>query len=167
MQLAWEQVSMEQLIDETLFQIRSKAEAKDISLTFKRYGPEGTVPLYGDANRLKQVILNLVDNAIKFSPLHSTIDVTMIVDGEKRVVTVKDQGIGISKDHLTKVMDKFYQINPERGGTGLGLAISYEIVKAHGGEMTIESETDQGTKVILTFPYREERPTLINADTYE
>lgn len=167
MQLAWEQVSMEELIDETLFQIRSKAEVKDISLTFKRYGSEGKVPLYGDANRLKQVILNLVDNAIKFSPLHSTIEVTMIVDDEKRVITVKDQGIGISKDHLTKVMDKFYQINPERGGTGLGLAISNEIVKAHGGEMTIESETDQGTKVILTFPNRVEQPTFINMETYD
>ncbi|MGZ9584201.1 sensor histidine kinase [Paenibacillus marinisediminis] len=164
LQLHWEHLSMEQLIEESLFQVRSKAEAKDISLLFKTFGESGETPQYGDANRLKQVLLNLLDNAIKFSPLHSTIEVRMVREEKRCVIRVKDQGIGISEDHLTKVMDKFYQINPERGGTGLGLAISNEIVKSHGGEMTIESETGQGTTVILTLPCQEEPPKMIIED---
>lgn len=158
LQLNWQSISLEEIIEESLFQVRSKAEGKDISLVFQLYGGSGSIAQYGDANRLKQVLLNLLDNAIKFSPLHSTIEVRLIREESKQIVRVKDQGIGISEDHLTKVMDKFYQINPERGGTGLGLAISNEIVKAHGGDMTIESESGSGTTVILTLPCTGEPP---------
>ncbi|MCG7407123.1 HAMP domain-containing histidine kinase [Paenibacillus sp. ACRRX] len=163
LQLHWQPVKLHSLLEETLFQVKMKADQKDITLKLEHSESfHSECELYGDTNRLKQVFLNLIDNAIKFSPLHSTITVRLEWNDQQCEVRVIDQGIGISEDHLTKVMDKFYQVNPDRGGTGLGLAITDEIIKVHGGEMTILSEAGQGTTVLVSLPSRHEPPVAMN-----
>ncbi|WP_036697029.1 HAMP domain-containing sensor histidine kinase [Paenibacillus taiwanensis] len=163
LQLHWQPVKLDALLEETLFQVKMKADQKDITLKLEHSQAfPSECELYGDTNRLKQVFLNLIDNAIKFSPLHSTITVRLEWKDQQCEVRVIDQGIGISEDHLTKVMDKFYQVNPDRGGTGLGLAITDEIIKVHGGEMTILSEAGQGTTVLVSLPSRHEPPVAMN-----
>ncbi|GAV11599.1 HAMP domain-containing histidine kinase [Paenibacillus sp. MER 180] len=161
LQFHWRQVSIATIIEDTILQVRMKAEKKQIRLEERVRGNEQI--LNADPNRLKQVFLNLIDNAVKFSPEESVITIHTSWDAEKVVVRIVDQGIGISEEHLTKVMDKFYQVNPSHGGTGLGLAITYELVKAHGGEMSIESEPEVGTTVIVTLPVN----MPIEADTIE
>ncbi|EJW15738.1 HAMP domain-containing histidine kinase [Paenibacillus alvei] len=152
LQFHWRQVSIATIIEDTILQVKMKAEKKQIRLEERVRGNEQM--LNADPNRLKQVFLNLIDNAVKFSPEESVITIHTSWDAEKVVVRIVDQGIGISEEHLTKVMDKFYQVNPSHGGTGLGLAITYELVKAHGGEMSIESEPGVGTTVIVSLPIR-------------
>ncbi|SMG24254.1 Signal transduction histidine kinase [Paenibacillus aquistagni] len=154
-QLHKESVDLESLLEETIFQVKSKADQKQIELQLDiAEDAHGQLTTTGDENRLKQVFLNLIDNAIKFSPLHSTIRVELSTGDCSCIVKVIDQGIGINEDDLTKVMDKFYQVNPDRGGTGLGLAISDEIVKAHEGELSLHSESQQGTTAMVQLPIR-------------
>lgn len=150
LQFNWSPVYLSGVLEDTVLQVKMKAEQKQIHIEVRSRGAEQ--PISGDVNRLKQVFLNLIDNAVKFSPNESVITVHSTWDEDQVVVRIVDQGIGISKEHLAKVMDKFYQVNPSHGGTGLGLAITYELVKAHHGDMTIESKPDVGTTVIVTLP---------------
>lgn len=111
----------------------------------------------GNATHLRQAVLNLISNAIQYSPNNTTIGVQVLEDGKAASLIVQDQGIGISKGDLPKVCDRFYRAEKARtvsgsSGTGLGLSIVSEIVKAHGGELKIESEEGVGTKVTVQFP---------------
>lgn len=152
LQFHWRSVSLAAIIKDTILQVKKKAEKRQIRLEEYVHGKE--LALHADSNRLNQVFLNLIDNAIKFSREESVIMIHSTWDEEKVIVRIVDQGIGISREHLTKVMDKFYQVNPSYGGTGLGLAITYGLVEAHGGEMFIESEPNVGTTVIVSLPVR-------------
>ncbi|WP_173275305.1 cell wall metabolism sensor histidine kinase WalK [Paenibacillus sp. NEAU-GSW1] len=114
----------------------------------------------GDANRLKQVIINLVDNAFKFTPSGGTIRIATTVnpEGENRcaILTVADTGGGISLEDLPHVTEKFYKANTGHGGSGLGLAICKEIAELHGGTLAIDSERGAGTIVTMTLPIQTE-----------
>lgn len=151
MKLVMGEVNMKELLQETMLNVWAKAEQKKISLSLQP--GERPFIVYADGNRLKQVFLNLVDNAIKFSPDGSTIALMITEMAPDKVrISVKDPGIGISPEFLEKVKDRFFQVNPNQGGTGLGLAITQQIVKLHEGEMHIESELDQGTTVSVDLP---------------
>ncbi|WP_458122203.1 HAMP domain-containing sensor histidine kinase [Paenibacillus sp. Z6-24] len=151
MKLVMGEVNMKELLQETMLNVWAKAEQKHISLSLQP--GERPFIVYADGNRLKQVFLNLVDNAIKFSPDGSTIALMITEMAPDKVrISVKDPGIGISPEFLEKVKDRFFQVNPNQGGTGLGLAITQQIVKLHEGEMHIESELDQGTTVSVDLP---------------
>ncbi|UHA73602.1 sensor histidine kinase [Paenibacillus sp. 481] len=154
-------LSIQELLQMTLLQVRYKAEQKQIKLQLAMSGEEKYV--LADTNRLKQVFLNLLDNSIKFSPEQSAITAQIVWDDDTCCVRIIDHGIGISQEHLARVADKFYQVNPTHGGTGLGLAITYELVALHGGEMSIESEHGKGTTVIVKLPIHaadDEQPQL-------
>jgi signal transduction histidine kinase len=116
--------------------------------------------VYADRIRIQQVIYNLVDNAIKFTPEGRQITVQVTEKNDKVVVSVKDEGVGIPKDSLKKVFDRFYKTDPSRGkdktGTGLGLAITKEIIKAHGETITVESEVGEGSEFIFSLPMQKE-----------
>ncbi|ANF97195.1 sensor histidine kinase [Paenibacillus bovis] len=151
MKLVMGEVNMKELLQETMLNVWAKAEQKHISLNLQP--GERPFLVYADGNRLKQVFLNLVDNAIKFSPDGSIISLMITeIAPDKVRISVKDPGIGISPEFLEKVKDRFFQVNPNQGGTGLGLAITQQIVKLHQGEMHIESELDQGTTVSVDLP---------------
>ncbi|EMF45856.1 hypothetical protein B481_2697 [Planococcus halocryophilus Or1] len=114
------------------------------------------VVVEGDRERIAQVLMNLVGNAIKFSPQGGSVTISMKNDLNNLRVTIKDEGIGIPEEDIPKLFSKFQRIdNSSRrkiGGTGLGLAICQEIILQHNGEIWIESKEEQGTSVHFELP---------------
>ncbi|SET31790.1 cell wall metabolism sensor histidine kinase WalK [Paenibacillus sp. NFR01] len=149
-------VDIRALLQETTLNIWAKAEKKRIHLVLEC---EDTIFVKGDPNRLKQVFLNLVDNAVKFSPEDSSIVLSaQRLNAKEMAVVVRDSGIGISEAHLARVKDRFFQVDALNGGTGLGLAISQQIVELHGGKLEMSSELGQGTQVTVVLPLTDEMP---------
>lgn len=116
--------------------------------------------VYADRTRIQQVIYNLVDNAIKFTPEGRQITVQVTEKGDKIFTSVKDEGVGIPEESIKKVFDRFYKTDPSRGkdktGTGLGLAITKEIIKAHGENITLTSKVGEGSEFIFSLPMQKE-----------
>jgi PAS domain S-box-containing protein len=116
---------------------------------------------FGDRDRIGQVLINLLNNAIKYSPQASTVVVRVAKDQNNTLVSVQDFGIGIAKEHLQKIFERFYQVTDteERTypGLGIGLYISLEIVKRHGGQIWVESKKGEGTTFHFTLPLFQER----------
>ncbi|HLR91962.1 MAG TPA: cell wall metabolism sensor histidine kinase WalK [Atopostipes sp.] len=110
-----------------------------------------------DPDRITQVLDNVINNAIKYSPEGGTIACTMAVEGSQVIITIKDEGIGIPEDDLEHIFDRFYRVDRARsramGGTGLGLAISREVIEQHDGEIWAESEERNGTTFYIALPY--------------
>src|SRR6185503_5111456 len=105
-----------------------------------------------DALRLEQVLTNLLDNAVKFSPAGGTIEVTIRREVATAVITVRDHGIGVAREHRPKLFEQFYQAHPSRSGLGLGLYISRHIVERHGGTMYAEEPSGPGTRFVISLP---------------
>ncbi|UQZ37127.1 two-component sensor histidine kinase [Paenibacillus sp. PK3_47] len=149
-------VDIKVVLQETILNIWAKAEKKRIHLLLEC---EDTIYIKGDPNRLKQVFLNLVDNAVKFSPEDSSIVLSaQRLSGTEMAVIVRDSGIGISEAHLSRVKDRFFQVDALNGGTGLGLAISQQIVELHHGKLEMDSELGKGTQVTVILPLTTEVP---------
>ena len=123
--------------------------------------------VYADRTRIQQVIYNLVDNAIKFTPEGRQITVQVTEKSDKIFVSVKDEGVGIPPESIKKVFDRFYKTDPSRGkdktGTGLGLAITKEIIKAHGENITLNSKVGEGSEFIFSLPMQKEMQVPIKA----
>jgi signal transduction histidine kinase len=115
---------------------------------------EALPPLTGDGDRLAQVLTNLVDNAIKFTPAGGQVTLAARQAGAELEIEVRDTGRGISPDALQHVFDRFYQEDASRArhGAGLGLAIAKEIVAAHGGKISVRSQLGQGTVFSVRLP---------------
>lgn len=111
---------------------------------------------YGSSGWFKQMLINLIDNAIKYTPEYGHVLVLINYDSEDMYINVSDTGIGIDKEHLERLFERFYRIDKSRtrkiGGTGLGLAIVKHIVKSFNGEINIESKVDEGSKFSITLP---------------
>ncbi|MCH7322830.1 ATP-binding protein [Solibacillus sp. MA9] len=114
----------------------------------------------GDEQKQQQVWINVIENAIRYSHEQAQIIITTSKRENQAVITVQDFGIGIPKDDLPHVTERFYRVNKARsradGGSGLGLSIVEQIVKQHNGTLKIESKSEQGTRVIVTLPLMEE-----------
>ena len=114
------------------------------------------VTLQGDESKLGQVIYNLIDNAIKYTPEGGSVHVTMKADGRNAVFAVKDTGVGIPEEDAKHIFDRFYRVDKARsratGGTGLGLSIVQSIVHTHGGDIEVESEENVGTTFHVYLP---------------
>jgi two-component system phosphate regulon sensor histidine kinase PhoR len=112
--------------------------------------------VHGDEERTRQVLLNLVDNAIKYSPSGGRIDVTVAAVGEWLRFSVRDEGLGIPVGEQERIFEKFYRLDPDHrrgiGGTGLGLYICRELVRSMGGRIWVESETGRGTSASFELP---------------
>ena len=112
--------------------------------------------VYADLGKIQQVLYNLIDNAIKFSHDSSTIFVQAYTRNEKIFVSVKDTGIGIPRDSVKKIWERFYKTDLSRGkdkkGTGLGLAIVKEIIQAHGENIDVISTEGVGSEFIFSLP---------------
>ena len=108
-----------------------------------------------DKGKIEQVFYNLIDNAIKFSHNDSDINITTKSKGNKVIVSVKDYGIGIPKESLKKIWERFYKTDTSRGkdkkGSGLGLAIVKEIIQSHGEEIDVISTENAGTEFVFTI----------------
>ena len=114
------------------------------------------IAVEGDADRLKQVMLNLVDNALRYTPHGGAVTLDLLRRGEEAVFRVRDSGPGIPAEHLPRIFDRFYRVDLPRtrgiGGTGLGLAIAREVAEAHGGRIDVESRVGEGSTFSLVLP---------------
>ena len=114
------------------------------------------VTLTADADRLKQLVLNLLDNAVKHTPPHGEVRVALHTQGDHAFLTVSDNGEGIPPQHLPHIFERFYRVDKARsretGDAGLGLAICRWIAEAHGGTLTARSEIGHGTTFTLSLP---------------
>jgi signal transduction histidine kinase len=112
-------------------------------------GRQEDLKVRGDVQRLKQLLINLVDNAIKYTPEGGTITLSLFQDGDWARLEVVDTGIGIAHEHLSHIFNRFYRVDKARsrvsGSTGLGLAIVKEIAEQHGGKATVASEANEGS----------------------
>jgi len=141
------------VIKSTLASFEHICLTKKIKFDFTSYSEQ--ILVNGDTEKIKQVIYNLLDNALKFSPSGGTIYLNLSEKGEKVFISVKDFGIGIPKHALTKIWDRFYKTDDSRGkdktGSGLGLAIVKEIIQAHKEQIDVISTQDVGTEFIFTM----------------
>ena len=108
--------------------------------------------IMADQNRLKQVFINILDNAIKFTDSGKKVYVDIYSDEENVVIKIKDEGAGISEEDLPKVKEKFFKGQSKKSGSGIGLAVCDEIIKLHNGTLDIESTLNVGTVVTITLP---------------
>ena len=137
-------------LGETVLIYQERARALGIKLDY--YEPEMLPFVYGDKNRLRQVFINIVDNAIKYSDKGDTVSVEAYEQGGEICISVSDTGIGISKEDLPKIKTKFFKANHTRRGSGIGLAVADEIIERHNGQLMINSEQGVGTTVMITLP---------------
>ena len=108
--------------------------------------------VYADKNRMKEVFINIIDNAIKFTSEVGKIDILIDQIDDNVSVTVKDNGEGIKEDEIAFVSSKFYKGSSSKSQTGLGLSICEEIIKGHYGKLIIKSKYGSGTSVIVEIP---------------
>lgn len=126
--------------------------ARSLGLEMIYNGPEMLPFVYGDRSRLRQVFINIIDNAVKYSNAGGTVNVEATQVKGEIVILISDTGVGIAQEDLPKVKTKFYKANTTRRGSGIGLAVANEIVEMHGGSLIINSEIGKGTTVQITLP---------------
>ncbi|MCH6269066.1 MULTISPECIES: cell wall metabolism sensor histidine kinase WalK [Neobacillus] len=131
--------------------------AKEQNVTFKRILPKHGIFVEMDEDKMTQVLYNVISNALKYSPEGGQVTFTIQEKNETIIVSVSDQGMGIPKESIGKIFDRFYRVDKARtrkmGGTGLGLAIAKEIVSAHGGNIWASSKEGKGTTISFSLPY--------------
>lgn len=147
--------SLSDLVQQLYLQGRMLGEAKEMDVSLQLDVAE-EIRIRGDELRLRQMFLNLISNAIKYTPERGKVVVSLAVDEERAVVTVRDSGIGIPAEHLPHIFSRFYRIdkarNREDGGTGLGLAIVKWIVEVHDGKIQVTSNPGQGSIFTVYLP---------------
>ncbi|EJR55992.1 hypothetical protein IIM_01084 [Bacillus cereus VD107] len=143
-----QKVQLYDILEETIWQLTPNAEKKKIQFihTLER------IELMGDRNRLKQIFLNIIHNAIKYSYENSTVHIEVTKSEGQAVIKVTDQGIGIAEEHLPFIEQSFYQINNHVAGAGIGLAIVKKMVDLHGGTLSIISKEGIGTTILIKLP---------------
>jgi signal transduction histidine kinase len=156
-------VVLSKILQDSSETYRATIESKNITLTIEiaKRLPE----VLGDDSRIKQVIDNLLSNAMKFTPSGGTIRLVADDMGDFVLVSVADSGVGVAKENHEKIFEKFFQVDSsltrQVGGTGLGLAISKSIIEMHGGRIWVESEVNQGATFRFLLPrLREKRQEL-------
>ena len=151
MDLKMEKVDVEELIREIVPFCKQEAEKKHIKI--KDETDKTISPIWGDRDKIHQVIVNLLSNAIKFTPEEGVVTIRLKDTGASIKVEIEDTGLGIEETDSRKIFDKFERITAEKHeGTGLGLPITKEIVQLHNGDIWVESEIGKGSTFIFTLP---------------
>lgn len=150
-------LSILNILRDCVVKMEMAAKQKNQSLSFEAIGE--LCEINGDKDRIEQVIINIISNAIKYTPENGSIKVTAKRLKDSVEIRIADSGIGIPKDDLPRLFERFYRVDKARsrsmGGTGLGLSIAKNIVEAHKGSIRIESEYGKGSEVIINFPCEE------------
>ena len=145
-----EKTDIGQVIMESVFTMKERARLENIIL---EYTAGAELPyIMGDFYRLKQVLINVLDNSIKHSHKEGVVNLHTDYDGENIEITITDSGVGIPQEYLGRVKEKFFKGPSSKRGSGLGLAIGEEIIKLHGGTLEIESVQNEGTTVVIKIP---------------
>lgn len=137
-------------LDDAIFSMKSRAASEGLEFTYDV--PQITLAMYGDAGRIRQVFINLLDNAIKYNKPGGKISVTAQIIAGSLVIRFTDTGCGISAEDIPHIKERFYRANLSVHGTGIGLAVADEIVNMHNGTMEIESKLNEGTTITVSFP---------------
>ena len=149
------EVDMASLATSTVERLRTFADRSGIRLVVDT-SPEGPAHVHGDEDRLGQVLLNLLHNAVKFSTTGAEVTVRVVSDGQEVITSVIDSGIGIPQEAQARIFERFYKVDRARargeGGTGLGLAIARHIVDAHGGRIWVDSLEGTGSTFSFALP---------------
>jgi two-component system, OmpR family, sensor histidine kinase BaeS len=153
--MAFADIDITDLIAKTVAAVAERYRAKQVSLA--THVPPGLPRLWGDAQRLAQVVSNLLDNALRHTSAHGHVDVHADIEGPNLVLRVTDTGEGITAEHLPHVFERFYRAETartrDRGGSGLGLAIAKALVEAHGGHISAHSDgPEAGTTFTIALP---------------
>ena len=154
LELAVAEVDLAALAGKVVRQVLPLAHERGIDLTLEPVNAAVTVE--ADPNRLQQVVLILLDNALKYTPLGGKVQVQVSRHGNEAILAVADTGEGISAEHLARLFDRFYRVDPARsraqGSAGLGLAIARSLVRAHGGQLSLASQLGSGTTATVRMP---------------
>lgn len=137
-------------LDEVVFAFTDRARAENVKLIYDE--PDILPYVKADANRIRQVLVNLLDNAFKYNKEGGEIKVAAYSEKGMVYIKVSDSGIGITEKDLPNIKKKFYKVNSMIKGSGIGLAVSDEIINIHGGSLTVESIYGTGTTVTVTLP---------------
>ncbi|HYE84119.1 MAG TPA: ATP-binding protein [Clostridia bacterium] len=159
------EIKVGKAIWEVLSMLKSQSEKKDIELSMDV--EEGLRTITGDIDKFKQMLINLVDNGIKYTPekgkiLVEAYNLKRDADKDEILIKVKDNGIGIPKQHISRLFERFYRVDKARsrnvGGTGLGLAIVKHIVILFNGEIEVDSQVGKGTEFRIILPVQKQEP---------
>jgi signal transduction histidine kinase len=146
-------VNLRSVAQEVLDQLQAQAAERNITLSL--LGRENIPKVRGDVRRLRQVIMHLVDNAIKYNREGGLVELTLSSNRVRVQVSVQDTGTGIAPDDLELVFNKFYRVSGKRNqvtGAGLGLSVAKKIIEAHGGDIWVESELGAGSRFAFSLP---------------
>jgi signal transduction histidine kinase len=160
-----EELDLDIVVGEAYREARILAKDRDLKVTVVDFEP---VRIRGDADRLKQLLSNLLINAIKFTPDGGQIIINLRKTEHDAILQVQDTGIGISPEDLQRIFDRFYQADASRvrldnaEGAGLGLSIAQWIAQAHGGKIQVDSTVGEGTTFTVTIPHIEEPERVLS-----
>jgi two-component system, NtrC family, sensor histidine kinase GlrK len=143
-------LDLDWLVARATEELRPQAEEARVAIVRERVGTRFTV--LGDEDRLVQVLVNLLANAVRFTPVGGTVTVRLVDAGPECEIQVEDTGVGIPAAELPHIFESYRQAHPGRGGTGLGLAIVRGLVQAHGGRVTAESQEGKGSRFTVLLP---------------
>jgi len=150
-----EEFSLSDLLQDIYIHAKTLAEPKQ-HLIHLRLQVDSEIHLWGDQIQLYRMLLNIINNSIKYTRPGGIIELSLQVEKNEVIITVQDSGVGIPKEHLTHIFDRFYRVdaarNREDGGTGLGLSIVKAIIMAHGGTIDVASVVGEGTTFTITLP---------------
>jgi len=161
----FENIDLHKLTEEIIDQFEGKKSEKK-EIFFQVEGNTKKAIVYADWQRMYQVLTNLISNAIKYSPETGKITISFHVTKKHVITKVRDEGEGISSEHINRIFERFYRVDKsrsrERGGTGLGLAIVKHIMEGHGSKVEVESEPGKGSVFSFKLPRASENPIATN-----
>ncbi|MBV7271917.1 HAMP domain-containing protein [Clostridiaceae bacterium UIB06] len=148
-----EEIKVNSIVNDVCYLMKNLAKKKEVNLTIEL---KEVPDLLGDCDRFKQMIINLVDNAIKYTDCKGSIKVQTNYLNNNCIISIEDTGVGIPKEHIERLFERFYRVDKARsraqGGTGLGLAIVKHIVMLFNGTISVESEVGRGSRFIIKIP---------------
>ena len=162
-------IALDRAVMEVCDLLKIHADEKEV----KVYASPNETPSFimGNPDRVKQLLINLIENAIKYNKVGGTVTVKVIEDEKQIYLSVSDTGIGVKEEHLNRLFERFYRVDKGRsramGGTGLGLAIVKHIVNSMGGFIEVSSKYGEGTEFLITLSKAEEGVPQINENNYE
>lgn len=162
MKMDKEKLPLAALADSVVNLIKQQAEQKQVDIVVNK--EEKGTTIWGNGDRIIQLLLIIMDNALKYTPAGGTITVSTLRDGDWVTLQVADTGIGIPKEDIPYIWNRLYKVDKSHcradGGTGLGLAIGKEIIELHQAKVMVTSEVQQGTTITIQFPYDDRKNQL-------